>query len=111
MSSVGDSSNKEERGEPSFVMQAINNILVKIRGRILLKRGRMMRIKKLNQRIHSMLQLGQLQGARKINEALNGLIQDTWADSELLKSKMSPHEDQGLINIIKAIDWADYKGP
>ena len=54
-----------------------------------------------------MLQLGQLQGARRINEALNGLIQDTWADSELLKSKMSPHEDQGLINVIMAIDWAE----
>jgi hypothetical protein len=49
--------------------------------------------------------------AKRFKEALNGLIQDTWADSELLKSKMSPHEDQGLINIIKAIDWADYKGP
>ena len=49
--------------------------------------------------------------ARRFKDAINGLIQDTWADSELLKSKMSPHEDQGLINIIKAIDWADYKGP
>ena len=49
--------------------------------------------------------------AKRFKEALNGLIQDTWADSELLKSKISPHEDQGLINIIKAIDWADYKGP
>ena len=49
--------------------------------------------------------------AKRFKEALNGLIQDTWADSELLKSKMSPHEDQGLINTIKAIDWADYKGP
>ena len=59
-----------------------------------------------------MFQLGQLQGGpRGIKEAFNGLIQDTWADSELLKSKMSPHEDQGLINIIKAIDWVDYKGP
>ena len=49
--------------------------------------------------------------AKRFKKALNSLIQDTWADFELLKSKMSPYEDQGLINIIKAIDWADYKGP
>ena len=42
--------------------------------------------------------------AKRFKEALNGLIQDTWADSELLKSKMSPHENQGLINNINAID-------
>ena len=42
--------------------------------------------------------------AKRFKEVLNGLIQDTWADSELLKSKMSPHEDQGLINNINAID-------
>ena len=35
--------------------------------------------------------------AKRFKEALNGLIQDTWANFELLKSKMSPHEDQGLI--------------
>ena len=45
--------------------------------------------------------------AKRFKEALNGLIQDTWADSELLKSKMGPHEDQGLINVIMAIDWAE----
>ncbi|KAL5739350.1 hypothetical protein ACOSQ2_028530 [Xanthoceras sorbifolium] len=45
--------------------------------------------------------------AKRFKEALNGLIQDTWADSELLKPKMNPHEDQGLINIIKAIEWAE----
>ncbi|KAI9173666.1 hypothetical protein LWI28_004589 [Acer negundo] len=33
--------------------------------------------------------------AKRFKEALNGLIQDTWADSEVLKSKISPHEDQG----------------
>ncbi|KAK4841168.1 hypothetical protein QYF36_000038 [Acer negundo] len=31
--------------------------------------------------------------AKRFKEALNGLIQDTWVDSEVLKSKMSPHED------------------
>ena len=45
--------------------------------------------------------------AKRFKEALNGLIQDTWADSEVLKTKMSPHEDQVLINVIKAIDWAE----
>jgi len=45
--------------------------------------------------------------AKRFKEALNGMIQDTWADSKLLKSKMSPREDPGLINIIKAIEWAD----
>ena len=45
--------------------------------------------------------------AKRFNEALNGLIQDSWANSELLKSKMSPLEDQGLINVIMAIDWAE----
>ncbi|KAK2662061.1 hypothetical protein Ddye_000635 [Dipteronia dyeriana] len=32
--------------------------------------------------------------AKRFKEALNDLIQDTWADFELLKSKISPHEDQ-----------------
>ena len=44
---------------------------------------------------------------KRFKKALNGLIHDTWANSELLKSKISPHENQGLINIIKAIDWPD----
>ncbi|KAI9195041.1 hypothetical protein LWI28_011093 [Acer negundo] len=44
---------------------------------------------------------------KRFKEALNGLIQDTWANSEVLKSKMSPHEDQGLINVINAINWAE----
>ncbi|KAI9194093.1 hypothetical protein LWI28_003055 [Acer negundo] len=42
--------------------------------------------------------------AKRFKETLNGLIQDTCADFEVLKSKMSPHEDQGLINFLKAID-------
>ena len=45
--------------------------------------------------------------AKRFKEALNGLIHDTWADSKLLKSNISPHEDQGLINVIKAMDWAE----
>ena len=45
--------------------------------------------------------------AKRFKEALNGLIQDTCADSKLLKSKISPYEDQGLINVIEAMDWAE----
>ena len=45
--------------------------------------------------------------AKRFKEALNDLIQDTWVDSKLLKPKISPHEDQGLINVIKAMDWAE----
>ena len=57
------------------VSKAINNITVKIRGRILLKRGGMMRINKHHQRINCMFRLGQLQGAKRIKEAFNdGLI-------------------------------------
>ncbi|KAI9153187.1 hypothetical protein LWI28_007432 [Acer negundo] len=44
--------------------------------------------------------------AKRFKEALDGLIQDTWADSEVLNSKMNPHEDQCLINVINAINWA-----
>ena len=45
--------------------------------------------------------------AKRFKEALNGLIQETWDASKMLKSKMGPSEDQGLVNIIKAIDWAE----
>ncbi|KAK3189264.1 hypothetical protein Dsin_028825 [Dipteronia sinensis] len=45
--------------------------------------------------------------AKRFKEALNGLIQNTWADVELLKSKISSHEDHGLVNVIKANDWAE----
>ncbi|KAI9169061.1 hypothetical protein LWI28_006346 [Acer negundo] len=70
------------------VSQAINTIMVKIRGRILLKSGVMMRIKKHHQMIHCLFQLGQLQGPRGSKKHLIGY------DSEQLKSKFGPHEDQ-----------------
>ncbi|KAI9169880.1 hypothetical protein LWI28_019044 [Acer negundo] len=70
------------------VSQAINNIMVKIRGRILLKSGGMMRIKKHYQMIHCLFQLGQLHGPRRSKKYLMGF------DSEQLKSKFGPHEDQ-----------------
>ncbi|KAI9174317.1 hypothetical protein LWI28_015478 [Acer negundo] len=70
------------------VSQAINNIMVKIRGRFLLKSGGMMRIKKHHQMIHCLFQLDQLHGSRGSKKYLIG------ADSELLKSKFGPHKDQ-----------------
>ena len=36
--------------------------------------------------------------SKKIKEALNGLIQEIWADSNAKHSKLSPKEDEGVIN-------------
>jgi hypothetical protein len=44
---------------------------------------------------------------RKIKEALNGLIQDIWADSTTGQSKLGPKEDEGVINLIQATNGAD----
>ena len=38
--------------------------------------------------------------SKKIKEALNGLIQDIWADSNAGHSKLGPKEDEGVINLI-----------
>jgi hypothetical protein len=40
--------------------------------------------------------------AKRFKEALNGLIQENWADSK--KTKMGSNNDQGLVHVIKAID-------
>ena len=42
--------------------------------------------------------------SKKIKEALNGLIQEIWADSNTGHSKLGPKEDEGVINLIQAID-------
>ena len=42
--------------------------------------------------------------SKKIKEALNGLIQEIWADSNMRHSKFGPKEDEGVINLIKAIE-------
>ncbi|KAL6310696.1 hypothetical protein AAG906_021810 [Vitis piasezkii] len=39
-----------------------------------------------------------------IKEALNGLIQEIWADSNAGHSKFGPKEDEGVINLIQAIE-------
>ena len=46
--------------------------------------------------------------SKKIKEALNGLIQDIWADSTTRHSKLGPKEDEGIINLIQATDGADH---
>ena len=45
--------------------------------------------------------------SKKIKEALNGLIQEIWADSKTGHSKLGPKKDEGIINLIQAIDRVD----
>jgi hypothetical protein len=40
--------------------------------------------------------------AKRFKEALNGLIQENWADSK--KTKMGSNNNQGLVHVIKAIE-------
>ena len=42
--------------------------------------------------------------SKKIKEALNGPIQEIWADSNARHSKFGPKEDEGIINLIQAIE-------
>ena len=46
--------------------------------------------------------------SKKIKEALNGLIQDIWADSTMGHNKLGLKEDEGIINLIQAADGADH---
>ena len=46
--------------------------------------------------------------SKKSKEALNGLIQDIWADSTTGHSKLGPKEDKGVINLIQAADGVDH---
>ena len=60
-------------------------------------------------RIHCMFKLGLLlkqdpRRSKKIKEALNGLIQEIWADSNARHSKLGPKEDESVINLIQAIE-------
>ena len=49
--------------------------------------------------------------SKKIKEALNGLIQEIWADSNTRHSKLGPKEDEGVINLIQAIEgWSGLIG-
>ena len=42
--------------------------------------------------------------SKKIKETLNGLIQEIWADSNAGHSKLGLKEDEGVINLIQAIE-------
>ena len=42
--------------------------------------------------------------SKKIKEALNGLIQKIWVDSNVGHSQRGPKEDEGVINLIQAIE-------
>ena len=42
--------------------------------------------------------------SKRIKEALNGLIQKIWADSNAGHSKLGLKEDEGVINLIQAIE-------
>ena len=42
--------------------------------------------------------------SKKIKEALNGLIQEILANSNAGHSKLDPKEDEGVINLIQAIE-------
>ena len=42
--------------------------------------------------------------SKKIKEALNGLIQEIWTDSNAGHSKLGPKEDEGIINLVQAIE-------
>ena len=41
--------------------------------------------------------------SKMIKEALNGLIQEIWNDSNVGHSKLGPKEDECVINLIKTI--------
>jgi hypothetical protein len=61
-------------------------------------------------RINKHVPVGPITRARskKIKEALNGLIQDIWADSTTGHSKLGPKEQERVINLIQATDGADH---
>ena len=42
--------------------------------------------------------------SKKIKEALNGLIQEIWTDSNTGRSKLGLKEDEGIINLIQTIE-------
>ena len=48
--------------------------------------------------------IGPITKARSIKEALNGLIQEIWANSNTGHSKLDPKEDEGVINLIQTIE-------
>ena len=45
--------------------------------------------------------------SKNIKEALNGLIQEIWANSNIGHPKHGPKEDEDLINLIQVVDGVD----
>jgi hypothetical protein len=45
--------------------------------------------------------------SKMIKKAISGLIQEIWAGSKTEHSNLCPKEDEGVINLIQAIDGAD----
>jgi len=46
--------------------------------------------------------------SKKIKKALNGQIQEIWGDSKMGHSKLGPKEDEGVVNLIQAIDGLNF---
>jgi hypothetical protein len=46
--------------------------------------------------------------SKKIKKALNGLIQEVRGDSKTGHSKLGPKEDEGVVNLIQAIDGCNF---
>jgi hypothetical protein len=42
-----------------------------------------------------------------IKKALSGLMQEIWTGSKMEHSNLGPKKDEGVINLIQAIDGAD----
>ena len=42
--------------------------------------------------------------AKLFQEAVNGLIQENWTDSKIVRTKMGPCDNRDLVYIIKAIE-------
>jgi hypothetical protein len=83
---------------------------VTIRGRILFKEKGNVENQQAPLKDPLHVPVGPITIARSMNikEALNWLIQEIWGDSKTRHSKLGPKEDEGVINLIQAIDWRNF---
>ena len=68
------------------------------------KRGNDENYKAFNDPLHVPIRPITKARSKKIKEALNGLIQEIWANSKAGHSKLGPKKDEGVINLIQAIE-------